>query len=378
MKKTLGTMVAIAVVAILIGTFITVEHATAGETTGKSEPIVYSQLPHNKIQPPKEGCFVGLFKHRFTDDPATLLRIKEINAMTKNISEFAETIKRENIFANKDKEIIIRNISYYKDHLDAKPFLFVLLARTKLYLDFPKAQSIELAKRGVVPYVNACIGQQMFEFHKLELTDIISGQYDRYIREFAEGALAFGKAYGGFFFTTMEEANGLWYSWAGNRSNYISAWRHIWEIFEKVGANQYATWVWEAYCPEGTFRANDPEDFYPGDKYVDWIGINAYSVAGYRSTNKSLNALMNTTYRKMQKNHPQKPIMLSEFARTNEYEQRLWIQDAYSSLKNEFPAIKAAIYYDNVWTLTGDHTLSPGGLEEMKDIFKDPYWIKAK
>ena len=93
---------------------------------------------------------------------------------------------------------------------------------------------------------------------------------------------------------------------------------------------------------------------------------------------KSLYALMHETYRQMQKNHPQKPIMLSEFARTNQYEQKWWIQDAYSNLKNDFPAIKAAIYYDNIWTLTKDHTLSPGGLAALKDIFKDPYWITAK
>jgi hypothetical protein len=42
MKKTLGTMVAIIVVAILIGTFITAKYATAGETARDGRFIAYS------------------------------------------------------------------------------------------------------------------------------------------------------------------------------------------------------------------------------------------------------------------------------------------------------------------------------------------------
>ena len=80
--------------------------------------------------------------------------------------------------------------------------------------------------------------------------EIAQGQHDGYIKKFAQGAAEFGKEYGGFFFTTMEEMNGNWFSW-GKNSNFIPAWRHIWQIFEDQGANQYATWVWALYCTEG-------------------------------------------------------------------------------------------------------------------------------
>ena len=33
---------------------------------------------------------------------------------------------------------------------------------------------------------------------------------------------------------------------------------------------------------------------------------------------------------------------------------------------------------DNTWTKTGDHTLNSKGLQTLKEIFKDPYWIMAK
>jgi hypothetical protein len=80
----------------------------------------------------------------------------------------------------------------------------------------------------------------------------------------------------------------------------------------------------------------------------------------------------------MFKNHPQKPIMLSSFARTNETNQSKWLIDAYSSIKNSFPAIKAVIYFDNTWRLTGDHTLNQESLQTLQNIFKDPYWIMGK
>jgi len=122
----------------------------------------------------------------------------------------------------------------------------------------------------------------------------------------------------------------------------------------------------------------NPELYYPGDRYVDWIGFTGISVAGSRYSYGSLYSLIDRTYRRMFKNHPQKPIMLSSFARTNETNQSKWLINAYSSIKNSFPAIKAVIYFDNTWRLTGDHTLNQESLQTLQNIFKDPYWIMGK
>ena len=301
--------------------------------------------------------------------------------MAKDFSEFRERLISEKYFVNTSRERLLENIRYYALHLGVMPSIIVLFDRPKMFLPFPRVESIELAARGIIPYVNACIGNHRVKGpgQVMVVEKIPEGQYDIYIREFARGALEFGKEYGGFFLTTMEEANGSWYKWAGDGCTYIPAWKHIWNIFEELGANRYATWVWEAFCYESiSMPVSNPEYYYPGDKYIDWIGINAYSVARNLQMNKSLYQIMHDTYRQMRKNHPQKPIMLSEFARTNEYEQRWWLRDAYSCLKNDCPAIRAAIYYDNVWTLTKDHTLNEGGLEAMREIFKDPYWITVK
>jgi hypothetical protein len=80
----------------------------------------------------------------------------------------------------------------------------------------------------------------------------------------------------------------------------------------------------------------------------------------------------------MLEKHPQKPIMVEAFARTMDYAQPRWLRQTYGSIKSDFPAIKAAIYWDNTWTLTGDHRLSSDSLETLKEIFKDPHWLMAK
>ena len=71
--------------------------------------------------------------------------------------------------------------------------------------------------------------------------------------------------------------------------------------------------------------------------------------------------------------------MVSEFGRTPGSSQPPWLIDAYRSIKNDFPPIRAAIYYDNITNvLTGqDHTLDQKSLSTLKEIFKDPYWIMA-
>jgi beta-mannanase len=123
---------------------------------------------------------------------------------------------------------------------------------------------------------------------------------------------------------------------------------------------------------------DSPESYYPGDRYVDWIGFTGISVAGGQYTYGPLDSLIGGTYREMLKDHPQKPIMLSSFARTNRKDQSRWLINAYSGIKNSFQAIKAAIYFDNTWRLTGDHTLNQESLQTLQNIFRDPYWIMAK
>ena len=90
--------------------------------------------------------------------------------------------------------------------------------------------------------------------------------------------------------------------------------------------------------------------------------------------------LLAPTYEQMQTNHPQKPFLVSEFGRTPGDGQPRWLVDAYGSIKNNFPKIRAAVYYDNITRVHGgqDHTLDQKSLGTLKEILNDPYWIMAR
>lgn len=106
------------------------------------------------------------------------------------------------------------------------------------------------------------------------LTGIGEGRYDNYITTFAKTVrsvdlpvvISFG-----------HEMNGGWYSWgsSGNTAaSFVAAWRHIHDLFAKVGATN-VIWLWDANV---TYTDPDVplEPLYPGDSYVDWVGLTGY------------------------------------------------------------------------------------------------------
>ncbi len=79
------------------------------------------------------------------------------------------------------------------------------------------------------------------------------------------------------------EMNGDWYKWGAARNDnnpegYVDAWRHIHDIFTDEGAGN-VSWVWSP-----NWNSDPAEDWntfaalYPGDKYVDWVGVSGYNL----------------------------------------------------------------------------------------------------
>ncbi len=132
--------------------------------TRKVKTLVYPPLPYNKIQPPQEGCLVGFYK-----EPKSYARLKdsrfiaqqwpetEAARRAKNIDEYVEMLKKGNFFEKMKRYQIGNEITYVEKALSTKPFIF-LLGWPKLYSEFPGTQAMEVAKRGIVPFVYAGLG----------------------------------------------------------------------------------------------------------------------------------------------------------------------------------------------------------------------------
>jgi beta-mannanase len=91
----------------------------------------------------------------------------------------------------------------------------------------------------------------------------------------------------------MAEFNGFWYPWSRDPREFVSAWRHMWNVFHAVGADN-VTWVWSfqvnSNAQPGPWEQKIAQ-YWPGSRYVDVLGM-AYCVSPRvtpcRSTSVSL------------------------------------------------------------------------------------------
>jgi mannan endo-1,4-beta-mannosidase len=115
---------------------------------------------------------------------------------------------------------------------------------------------------------------------EVRLDEIVAGSHNDYIAAMAREMRDFGKR---VLLRFGHEMNLYRYSWGQKSSNYIHAWRRVHEIFRVEGANN-VEWVW---CPNvrGPVNPDLPalREFYPGDEYVDWLGLDGYNWAAARN-----------------------------------------------------------------------------------------------
>lgn len=120
------------------------------------------------------------------------------------------------------------------------------------------------------------------------LPRILDGAFDDYLRRYAQSIAQTGLP---LAIRLDHEMNGVWYPWSertgsgasinGNRTgDYAAMWRHVHDIFQQEGANDYVIWVWAPNRVDNLPTALQSPDYlaslYPGDDYVDWVGMSGY------------------------------------------------------------------------------------------------------
>jgi len=111
---------------------------------------------------------------------------------------------------------------------------------------------------------------------------VADGKQDAYLRAQADAV----KSYGGPVFIRLDwEMNASWYpDWnmpGVGTAEFIAGWRHVYEIFQQQGVTN-AAFVW---CPTlwNGPGGLSPTAWYPGDAYVDWVGVDAYPQSAVQS-----------------------------------------------------------------------------------------------
>jgi hypothetical protein len=141
------------------------------------------------------------------------------------------------------------------------------------------------------------------------LQRIIDGDYDAYLTRWADACGDFGRTFNGGG-TTTGYGNA---AKADGPERYVDAYRHVVELFRARGVTN-VTWVWQvnndSYPTEDWNRATA---YYPGDDYVDWVGISAYGALTKDDPWRSFDDAFASIYAEITAAYPGKPLMLAEW-----------------------------------------------------------------
>jgi hypothetical protein len=183
---------------------------------------------------------------------------------------------------------------------------------------------------------------------------VLSGSDNAYLSAQAKALAAYRKP---VFVRLDWEMNGNWYpewgSGAVSPTVYVESWRYIREYFWLEHAYNVA-FVW---CPNvGDPAGGAAYDWYPGDAYVDWVGLDAYPQSrlagqGLLSGPDGLDSMAR------QAAAHKKPLMLAEWAPSTLSDDVAQPFDLIFQWALRFPGTVKALVYFNYGSSTTDHFL---------------------
>jgi hypothetical protein len=219
------------------------------------------------------------------------------------------------------------------------------------FYKFPTEPMEDIREHGSIPvfsWSSQSIPSSLDE-PDFQLSDVIAGNYDSYIREFAEDARDWGHP---FFLRYDWEMNGNWFPWSegvnGNQSGeFVTAWRHVHDIFSAVGASN-VTWVWCPNVDPGNKLQSSVASNYPGSEYVDWTGLDGYNWGPSKGGWTSFSHLYSSTYHELTDTvAPGKPLLIGEMGSTEKGGSKAsWISEALAEIPTAFPNVRAMLWFD--------------------------------
>ncbi len=206
---------------------------------------------------------------------------------------------------------------------------------------FYKPELDQIAKRGALPMVSWEPWDT--DGKPAKLWAIARGRYDGYIRRSAEMAKAWGKP---IMLRFAQEMNGSWAPWERNHvgstpRSFILAWRHLVSIFRSVGADN-VTWVW---CPNINTGHLPFMQYYPGDRWVDWVGLDGFNWGGSIGW-RPFSEIFGGSYEELAR-RTSKPIVIAETGSGQTGgDKAAWVTSALSQELPYFERVRAVVWYN--------------------------------
>ncbi|WP_281888247.1 stalk domain-containing protein [Paenibacillus sp. YYML68] len=204
------------------------------------------------------------------------------------------------------------------------------------------------------------------------------------VRAWAKEAKAAGIP---IFLRYASEMNGNWIPWHGDPAKYISNWRMVHDIMEQEAPNVAMVWS-PSDVPTYAMDA-----YYPGDAYVDWVGVSLYSEPYENGDPKQGNMQATSPVERLDylyRNYSdRKPIMISETAVSHyanipqesftEYG-AMNLERLYGIMPYKYPRLKSITYFNvnlemkeskNNYLLRDNETM----MSLYKKLIAQPYFI---
>jgi len=165
---------------------------------------------------------------------------------------------------------------------------------------------------------------------------LIQGEYNKYLEEFIKDITGYKND---IYLRFAHEMNGNWYPWAVSRigaEKYKDMYRYIRDFFDKKGVKN-VQWIFSINWQDvPQAKENNFVDYYPGNQYVDFLGIDGYNWGDTKEWSKwmSFKDIFSSSYF-MITSRIKKPVIIAEFGCAESGGNKTkWIKDALNNIKS--------------------------------------------
>lgn len=183
----------------------------------------------------------------------------------------------------------------------------------------------------------------------IPLDDIIDGRCDRYIRGFAQALKSRPERFLLRFAHEMNISDSPW--WPGHfgqdADKFIQMWRHVHDVLESQDVSN-VEWVWSPnYASNPRTSWNDLYNYYPGDRYVDWIGLSGYNWYSTRGAPwKTFQDLYDQVLKDLACRYAKPQIIAEVGTVEGEPGKAGWITDMYDKMP-DYPFLRLVSYFND-------------------------------
>jgi hypothetical protein len=264
--------------------------------------------------------------------------------------------------------------------------------------EFPTETAEWISDRGSIPYIRLMLRHDLKydgEDTTYSLQNILDGRFDEELHAWCAQAREFGRQLLVEYGTEVNSDSFVWSgiangggiadgygdpSFPDGPERFRDTYRHIIQICREQGATNI-TWVFHidsANHPDENW--NRVENYYPGDEWIDWIGVSIYGANRPDSTYFDVFSLrLDAIYQQIAGFAPDKPVIIAEFgtAKNNPLLNQLqWARDAVMSLDRErYPNLVGFAWWNERWQNDNqpenDTTMRVQDNPELAELFQE-------